>query len=281
MSGSPGVRRTTRRVFSILACVGLLAGLLAVSAGTAAAAPGGPKNLTCSGGSIPSGTYGTITVSGSCEVESGATVVVRSGLTVAPGGFLVASGALDNGGQAPDCDRTITVSGGIQVGTHGSLFLGDGPGSGCQTNTKTTVNGGLAAADPRFLLIHGVTINGGIDSHGGPGVPVGGPICFPDPPPDGPVICPFWAALEDNHIVGGVTIDGYDGFWFGFIRNHVNGSVTLGDNVLEDPDGNEYVSNSIHGRLACAGNDPAPWVGDSQGDPNQVTGPKTGQCVGL
>jgi hypothetical protein len=139
----------------------------------------------------------------------------------------------------------------------------------------------LTATGSLFLLIHGVTINGGLDSHGGPGAPEGGPICFPDPPPDGPIICPFWIALEDNLISGGVTIDGYDGFWFGFIRNHVNGSVNLTDNVLEDPDGNEYVTNTIHGRLNCTGNVPAPWVGDSEGELNVVTGPKTDQCVNL
>ncbi len=286
MTGSPGVRRTTRRVVSILASACLVAGLLAVSSGTAAAASGAPKSLTCSGGDlntfspelIKSGTYRTITVTGFCEIESGAKVVVTSGLIVAPGGLLVASGALDNGIQFPDCNRTITVSGGIHVRSTGSLFLGDGPGSGCTPNTHTTVNGGLTATGPAFLIVHGVTINGGIDSHGGSG-PLGGPICFPEPGVG--VICPFWTAIEDNRINGVVTVAGYDGFWFGFIRNHVSGSVNLRNNVLVDPDGNEYVTNTIHGRLNCTGNSPAPWVGDSQGDLNQVTGPKTGQCVGL
>ena len=78
-----------------------------------------------------------------------------------------------------------------------------------------------------------------------------------------------------------MTIADYDGFRFGFIRNHVDGSVNLTDNDLVDPDGNEYVTNTIHGRLNCTGNSPAPWVGDSQGELNRVTGPKTGQCVSL
>jgi hypothetical protein len=46
-------------------------------------------------------------------------------------------------------------------------------------------------------------------------------------------------------------------------------------------DGNEVVTNTIHGNLNCEGNDPAPQVGDSEGSPNHVTGVKTGQCVGL
>ena len=84
-----------------------------------------------------------------------------------------------------------------------------------------------------------------------------------------------------DEVLGGAIVDGYNGFWFGFIRNHVNGSVNLNNNVLTDPDGNEYVTNTIHGSLNCTGNSPAPQVGDSEGLPNQVTGVKTGQCVGL
>jgi len=45
----------------------------------------------------------------------------------------------------------------------------------------------------------------------------------------------------------GVTIGGFNGFWMGFIRNSVNGSVNLNNNVLVDQDGNEYVTNTIHG----------------------------------
>jgi hypothetical protein len=100
MGGSKTVRLTARRVLSILASVGLLAGLLAVTTGTVAAA-GPASSLTCSGGDlstfspqmIPSGTYTSLTVTGFCEVASGATITVKSGLTVAPGAILVASGA--------------------------------------------------------------------------------------------------------------------------------------------------------------------------------------------
>ena len=78
-----------------------------------------------------------------------------------------------------------------------------------------------------------------------------------------------------------MTISGYNGFWMGFIRNHVFGSVNLNDNVLVDEDGNEYVTNTIFGSLNCVGNSPAPQVGDSEGEPNVVSGAKTGQCAGL
>ena len=80
---------------------------------------------------------------------------------------------------------------------------------------------------------------------------------------------------------GGYTEAGYDGFWNGFIRNTVHGPVNLFGNVVADLDGNEVVTNTIFGSLNCAGNDPAPQVGDSEGSPNHTTGPETGQCVGL
>ena len=131
-----------------------------------------------------------------------------------------------------------------------------------------TINGGVHATNPASVQIHFTTINGGIDVHGGSG-PFGGPFDI------------TWNAIEDNQINGGATIEGYDGFWFGFIRNHVNGSVNLNDNVLEDPDGNEYVTNTIHGSLNCAGNSPAPQIGDSEGCAELGDRRKTGQCAGL
>jgi hypothetical protein len=57
--------------------------------------------------------------------------------------------------------------------------------------------------------------------------------------------------------------------------------ATLAHKLLTDPDGNEYVTNTVHGSLNCTGNSPAAQGGDSEGLPNQVTGVKTGQCVGL
>ena len=75
-----------------------------------------------------------------------------------------------------------------------------------------------------------------------------------------------------------MTISGYTGFWLGFIRNNVNGQVTLTNNTLGDPDANEYVTNRINGSLVCHGNSPAPQVGDSEGQPNVVNGAKVDQC---
>jgi hypothetical protein len=158
------------------------------------------------------------------------------------------------------------------VTIRGGLFIQAGAtfGLGSEENPVDTgtISGGVHATDAASVQIHFTTINGGVDVHGGSG-PFGGPFDV------------TWNAIEDNRINGGATVAGYDGFWFGFIRNTVNGSVNLNNNVLEDPDGNEYVTNSIHGSLNCSGNSPAPQIGDSEGSPNEVTGVKTGQCANL
>jgi hypothetical protein len=155
---------------------------------------------------------------------------------------------------------------------HGGLFIKPGAtfvlGSEDHPGKTGRISGGVHARHPASVQIHFTTINGGVGVHGGSG-PFGGPFDI------------TWNAIEDNRINGGVTVEGYNGFWFGFIRNHVNGTVNLNHNVLEDPDANEYVTNKIHGNLNCAGNSPAPQVGDSEGSPNQVTGHKTGQCASL
>ena len=158
----------------------------------------------------------------------------------------------------------VTIRGGLFIQAGATFGLGSEENP---VNTGT-ISGGVHATDAASVQIHFTTINGGIDVHGGSG-PFGGPFDV------------TWNAIEDNRINGGATVIGYDGFWFGFIRNHVNGSVNLNNNVLADPDGNEYVTNSINGSLNCAGNSPAPQVGDSEGSQNQVTGVKTGQCANL
>jgi len=159
-------------------------------------------------------------------------------------------------------DGPVTIRGGLFVGPGATFVLG----SDENPSPTGTISGGVHGTNAASVQIHSATINGGVDLHGGSG-PFGGPFDI------------TWNAIEDNQINGGATIEGYDGFWFGFIRNHVNGSVNLNNNVLEDPDANEYVTNVIHGSLNCAGNSPAPQVGDSEGSPNQVTGAKTGQCT--
>ena len=158
----------------------------------------------------------------------------------------------------------VTVHGGLQIGPGATFVLGS------EENPVDTgaINGGVKATNPASVQIHFTTINGGINIQGGSG-PFGGPFDI------------TWNAIEDNVIHGGAAIEGYNGFWFGFIRNSVSGSVNLNNNMLLDDDTNEYVTNAIQGDLNCSGNSPAPQVGDSEGSPNVVTGNKTGQCIAV
>lgn len=158
----------------------------------------------------------------------------------------------------------VTIRGGLYIQQGATLVLGS------EENPvhTATINGGVHATNAMSVQIHFSTISGGVELQGGSG-PFGGPFDV------------TWNTIEDSVVNGGYTETGYDGFWNGFIRNTVNGSVNFTGNTVADPDGNEIVTNTIHGNLNCAGNDPAPQVGDSEGSPNQVTGQKTGQCADL
>jgi hypothetical protein len=153
------------------------------------------------------------------------------------------------------CDGTaaeIDVRGGVSVGEGATFILGfeGGPDTG-------TIRGGVTADEPASLQVHFADIRGGVSMHGGNG---------------------FFSTVEDSDIHGGATIDGYSGFWLGFIRNSVHGTVTLSNNHMDDPDANEFVTNTIKGSLVCHNNSPAPQVGDSEGQPNVVSGQKVDQC---
>ena len=182
--------------------------------------------------------------------------------TLAPGTYVhvtVPAGAVCVIEEGP-----VTIRGGLDIWDGATFVFGD-EGS---PNTNATISGGVRSHNAASVQIHFSTINSGVSLSGGAG-PFGGPFDI------------TWNTLEDNRINGGVLITGYNGFWQGFIRNTVNGGVSFNDNTVLDPDGNEVVSNTINGHLHCAGNDPAPQVGDSEGSPNVVTAGGTGQCAGL
>ena len=147
------------------------------------------------------------------------------------------------------------MRGGVRVGEGATFILGSEEGA-----DTGTIRGGIRANAPASLQVHFAHINGGVRMLGGNGE---------------------FSTVEDNVIHGGATINGYSGFWFGFIRNTVRGTVTLSNNVMDDPDANEFVTNTIAGNLVCHNNSPAPQIGDSEGQPNVVTGKKVDQCAGL
>lgn len=157
------------------------------------------------------------------------------------------------------CDGTeakIKVRSGVRVHPGGTFILGSEE-LGADTGK---IRGGIRAKAPASVQVHFAHIKGGLRMRGGNG---------------------FFSTVEDSAIRGGATINGYSGFWLGFIRNEVRGTVRLSNNVMDDPDANEYVTNRIKGDLICHNNSPAPQVGDSEGEPNVVSGRKIGQCASL
>ena len=157
------------------------------------------------------------------------------------------------------CDGTkakINVRRGVRV-KEGATFILGSEDLGADTGT---IRGGVRAKAPASLQVHFAHIKGGLRMHDGNG---------------------FFSTVEDNVIRGGATINGYSGFWLGFIRNQVRGNVRLSNNIMDDPDANEYVTNRIRGNLVCHNNSPAPHVGDSEGQRNIVSGRKVDQCAGL
>ena len=253
------------------------------------AAAASPGSYVCSTGSatspalIPAGSYGSVMVTGSCYMEG--TYTIAHGLTVAPGAELDASVYF---GFYPytygkSCDVSVTVSGGVRVMQGGVLYLGNGEGTGCPSSNDV-VNGGITAAGAATFVVHGTTVNGRLSATGGdPGAG-----CTPS------AASPFgtFTDVEDSMLNGGATLSGNSTCWMGFIRNHVNGKVTVSGNTLGDPDAIEIGANTIDGSLACSGNALAFFDINGGGVPtnmfdgsgpfrNTVSGAETGQCAGL
>jgi hypothetical protein len=251
----------------------LLAGLCAVLApavlvSSAAADPFVGPPICSSAGKALSGNSANLTVTGNAYVASGTTLNVTGNLTLARGACLDAFTL-----------GTVKVAGNVLVGKGAVLALGCSPGSigpvpPCGTTTTSDVVGGnIVATQPLTMYLDGDTIHGNVVSTGGGPGPTFEPyINFP---------------IKENLIDGNLTVSGWQGAWFGVLRNTVHGNVTLDQNVgvtigeLGTPDSTEVVTNTISGNLVCLGNSPAAQFGDSGGAPNVVSGRKVGQCTAV
>ncbi len=253
----------SRKLPGFFGVVGLVLGFMA--AGPVSASASGAFN--CTGGPIPSGTYASLDVSGSCLLIAG-DVAVTHDVTVLSGGVLLAAFAGSN----------LTVGGNLIVES-GSIALGCEPfASPCfndPTGTEATADsiaGNLIADNAVLVLMHRDKIGGNVTQSGGGG----GLNC--NLLPFGP---PAFSTYEDNIIGGNASVTGLRTCWLGFFRNQVAGNVNWHDNQTFDPDGNEIASNKIQRNLNCSNNTPAPQLGDSitvGNGPNTVGGRNTGQC---
>jgi hypothetical protein len=259
--------RTCRRAGAVTVGAALL--MLGIPAVAAHAAT---TSYTCHGGSVPSGSYTTLTIAGFCNVDAG-TVNVSGNLSVTAGAAL---NAAFGGSDLHVGKNFIAGSGAIVVlGCEPEAFtcFNDPDQNGGTLATHDTVGQNFAATDALMILAHNNQIGGNATQSGGGG----GVTCDLFPlGPDGP---PAYSTWEDNTIGRNAAITGVHTCWMGFIRNTVGNNAIYSDNLTADPDGNEVVTDTVGHNLNCSGNNPSPQVGDSDGDANVVAGRTTGQCT--
>ena len=208
-----------------------------------------------------------MTITGNKYVAEGATLTVSGDLRIAPGACL---DAFTRG--------TVHVKGSVRVANGAILALGCTPGSigpvpPCNyETTDDTVDHSIIADHAYTMYLDGDTIGGNVTSiGGGPGATLDPYINFP---------------IKDNTIHGNLTVSGWEGAWFGALRNVIGGKVLLTKNVglaigEFGPDSTEIATNTIAGDLACYDNSPAAQLGDSGGTINTVGGKKLGQCTAV
>lgn len=231
---------------------------LGVAGSAAVAAPSGA--YTCTGGTIPAGSYSGLIVTGQCAFGPGS-VTIAGNVRVEPGAILN-----DHAGSPA---TSAHITGNVQVGTGAVLGLGTyAPGP---THDVAVVDGNIVAHSPASLYVSRATVHGNLVSNGG-GDPVRN---FP---------------IKDDMIDGNLIVQGWSGLWLGVIRDTVGGNVivanTAGTQTGEPPfegipDSTEVATNVIAGNLICHGNAPSAQIGDSGGSPNVVGGNKLGECAGL
>ena len=274
--------------------------LLGLSAATAATHNDRHQHHTptvCSGaswtspGTLGSGTYYGLEVSGICLVQAGADITIKGDVTIDTAASLVAINS-----------QTMEIDGDISVGRAAILGLGCTAGLGCDgTNNNPpsadTVYGDITARGALAMYLNGDTVHGDVKFRWGGW----GPMCT-DPNADSPTD-PLGhdLVLKDNTFRGEVDLTGWSGCWLGFVRNTVHGDVTIANNYAnpanvitdENPpenqglDSTEVVANTISGDLNCFANTPAAQFGDAlQGQPagygpNVVNGKARGECASL
>ena len=258
--------RFLRLKMTVMLAVAALAAALTAPATASASTV---SNSTCAGGSIAAGTYGSLTITGLCNLDSG-NVVVERDVLVAQGGGLLAAFSGSN----------LTVEGNLLVKAGGLLALGCEPALGdftCFNNpagrTHHAVGGSLVVKNATLVIVHHDHIAGDVEQTGGGGHSSCAPI-FPGGPPP-------YTDYHDDTIGGNVRVSGLHTCWDGFLFNRVWGSVSWNDNHTVIPDGNLVGNNQVHEDLNCFNNAPRPHLGDITPLLNRVFDDARGQCARL
>lgn len=246
-------------------------GALLLGGGSAmAAAPSAATSYTCTGGSIPSGTYASITVTGLCDVEHHAEITVVGNLNVAAGAMF----------DAQSVPATISVGRNVTA-AEGALL-----GLGCQPRERTdpknsahpcvepfeemwstiTVQGNLTATNAHTIALNGITVHGNVTlTGGGAWIP--------------------WS-IKNNKIDGNLTVSGQTVEWLGVMFNTIDRNATLADITLTED--HPYAShevyvvrNTIGRNLNCTGLVEGVSPGFDPTKLNTVAGNANGQCAAV
>ena len=254
-----------RKLLSILSA-GAFAATFTV-AGVVNVAAASAQNTTCSGGSIASGKYGSLTITGLCRVDSG-NVMVRGNVTITSTGGLE---ALFSGSDLSVGRNLIVQAGGL-------LALGCEPGDAPCMNDATghtnhSIFHNLFANGAVLMIVHRDYIGGDVKQIGGGGGLNCNPL-FPNGPPP-------YTDYNNDSVGGDITVAGLTTCWDGFLGNAVRGTVSWNHNTTLIPDGNLVGTSAIHGDLNCFGNSPVPHLSDVIPVLNSVFGDARGQCTAL
>jgi hypothetical protein len=234
-----------------------------------AAAPSASA-YTCTGGSIPSDTYASITVAGVCDVVPG-------GVYSIVGNLNVLAGAVFDAQSAPSTitvGRNVTAAAGslMGLGCQPDYYDSDGnyvkSGHPCMVepdgHSTITVNGNVTATNANTVLLNGITVRGNVTLTGG-----GGDIPW---------------SVKNNTIGRNLTVSEVTPFWFGALFNSIAGNATLTNiTVTEDYPGASQsvyiVRNAIGRNLTCTGLGPKLSFGFIPGSTNTVGHNANGQCA--
>lgn len=242
----------------------MLAGALLWGAAPAMAATPAAADYTCTEGTVPSGTYSTLTIAGMCGVEGGADIHVTRSL-------MVLEGAVFDAQSAP---AVITVDRNV-ISATGSML-----GLGCQPAVPGN-SGHPCASDPEgssdISVSGNITVNGAIGVFLN-GLAVGGNVTVTGGGSDIP-----WS-IKNNSIDRNLTVHGITEEWIGVMWNRVGGNVTLSDiemTGLDDEAGTGLndvfvVRNEIGRNLTCSGLVPGVF-----GYGNMIGRNAAGDCAAL
>jgi hypothetical protein len=211
------------RLLAALVVVGVAAFMAAGSAGAAG-------DSTCPGGTLNSGIYNNVSVTGTCTATGD--IWIKGNLTV-------------NGNSVFDAEHGGTINGNVQA-WNGSVLELQG----------FSVTHGVSASGAKSVELVLDNLGQGVLIQGGGGAPTG--ACNRH---DVPITGVPEARVDSNEVLGNVTIAGRGGCGNAIFSNEVSGNVNFVNNMAGSSSEQFVQSNVISGNLFCKNNNPHPILG--------------------